>query len=125
MNFNRKGNPIDRLRIGKRFLDLKFEDLKKGEKYLATILGGSENEEDFEERVHILDKDEDTILICMLFQLDDVKHLAKNRKVKLTIDFISEIGIEDSNLDEMIYVYDHVGDRIETVMGYTVKFNYL
>jgi hypothetical protein len=125
MNFNREGTPIDRLRIGKRFLDLKFEDLKIGEKYLTTILGGSEDEEEFEERVYILDKNEDTILVCRLFQLADVKILAKYNKVKLTLDFITETSIENSDLDEMLYVYDHVGDHIETVMGFTVKFNYL
>jgi hypothetical protein len=125
LNFNRGEESFDKLKIGRKNIDLKFEVLKKGENYLATILGADENEEDLECKERILDKDNDSILVCDLNTLTDVKHFAKQSKVKLTLEFVSEIGIENADLDELLFIYDHVDDHIETVMGYQVKFNYL
>ena len=125
LNFNRGGESFNKLKIGRKSIDLKFEDLKKGENYLATILSSDKSEEDLETKVKILDKDNESILVCDLEELTEVKHLAKQNKVKLTLKFVSEVGIESADLDELLYIYDYVDNHIETVMGYTVKFNYL
>ncbi|MDD5648921.1 MAG: hypothetical protein PHF86_00645 [Candidatus Nanoarchaeia archaeon] len=126
-SFNRNDNSFNKLKIGRKNIDLKFEDLKKGENYLATILGADENEEDLKNEVKILDKNEISILVCNLQNLAEVKRLAKQSKTTLNLNFLFKfnVGIEDAALDELIYEYDHIDDHIETVMGYRVKFNYL
>jgi hypothetical protein len=124
-NFDRNDNDFDNLRIGRKQIELKFEDLQIGESYLTTIMGSFPGEEDYKEKMIILDKDEEGVLVCEFSQLYRIKYLAEKNKVELTLEFMSEVGIEDSELDEILYVYDRVNDHIETVMGYHVKFNYL
>ena len=124
-SFNRNEDSFNKLKIGRKNIDLKFEDLKIKEKYLTTILGSDSGEEDFQFKSIILDKDDDSLLVCDLKELTDVKHLAKQSKDKLTLEYISNVGIYSADLDDLLYVYDHIEDHIETVMGYIVKFNYL